>query len=104
MSTAFELVQGATIFIKLDLRNTYHLVRIRDGDEWKTTFHYPTGHWKYLVMPFGLTNAPAIFQGLMNDVLPDMINQLVFGYLQSLTKVLSLIHFVETTANNLTFN
>ena len=24
--------------------------------------------------------------------------------IQSLTKVLSLIHFVETTANNLTFN
>ena len=27
-----------------------------------------------------------------------------FLHIQSLTKVLSLIHFVETTANNLTFN
>lgn len=28
ISSAFELVQGATIFTKLDLRNAYHLVRI----------------------------------------------------------------------------
>lgn len=28
MSTAFELLQGATIYTQLDLRNAYHLVRI----------------------------------------------------------------------------
>lgn len=33
MSTAFELLQGATIFTKLDIHNAYHLVRIREGDE-----------------------------------------------------------------------
>ena len=67
MDTAFDLLQGTTVFTKLDLCNAYHLVRIKEGDEWKTAFNTPTGHWEYLVMPFGLTNAPAVFQTLVND-------------------------------------
>ncbi len=43
MSSAFERLQGASIFTKLDLRNAYHLVRIRKGDEWKTAFNTPQG-------------------------------------------------------------
>ncbi|KAK3534912.1 hypothetical protein QTP70_002000 [Hemibagrus guttatus] len=76
MATTFELLQGASIFTKLDLRNAYHLVCIRQGDEWKTAFNTPTGHYEYRVMPFGLTNAPAVFQVLINDVLRDMLNKL----------------------------
>ena len=84
MNTAFDLLQGATVFTKLDLRNAYHLVRIKEGDEWKMAFNTPMGHWEYLVMPFGLTNAPAIFQTLANDVLRDMINKFVFLYLDNI--------------------
>lgn len=84
MSSAFELLQGAKVFTKLDLRNAYHLVRIREGDEWKTAFNTPTGHFEYRVLPFGLTNAPAVFQALVNDVLRDMVNQFVFVYLDDI--------------------
>ncbi|KAK5885831.1 hypothetical protein CesoFtcFv8_016928 [Champsocephalus esox] len=84
VSSAFELLQGATIFTKLDLCNAYHLVRIREGDEWKTGFNTPSGHYEYLVMPFGLTNAPAVFQGLVNDVLRDLLNICVFVYLDDI--------------------
>ncbi|XP_060796695.1 uncharacterized protein LOC132899074 [Neoarius graeffei] len=84
MSTAFDLLQGATVFTKLDLRNAYHLIRIRQGDEWKTAFNTPSGHYEYQVMPFGLTNAPAVFQALINDVLRDMINLDVFVYLDDI--------------------
>ncbi|KAI7790732.1 hypothetical protein IRJ41_023830, partial [Triplophysa rosa] len=84
MSSAFELLQGARVFTKLDLRNSYHVVRIREGDKWKTAFNTPTGHFEYLVLPFGLTNAPAVFQGLVNSVLGDMINRFVFVYLDDI--------------------
>ena len=84
IDSAFEPLQHATIFTKLDLRNAYHLVRIRQGDEWKTAFNTPLGHFEYLVMPFGLTNAPAVFQALVNDVLRDMLNQFVFVYLDDI--------------------
>lgn len=84
ISSAFELLQGAKVFTKLDLRNAYHLVRIREGDEWKTAFNTPSGHYEYLVMPFGLTNAPAVFQALVNDVLRDMLNIFMFVYLDDI--------------------
>ena len=72
------------MFSKLDLRNAYHLVRIWEGDEWKTAFNTPTGHYEYLVMLFGLTNAPNIFQTLINDLLRDMLNKFVFVYLDDI--------------------
>lgn len=64
---------GATIFSKLDLHDAYHLVCIREGDEWKTAFNTHLGHFEYLVMTFGLTNTPAVFQAMVDDVPRDFI-------------------------------
>jgi len=36
-SSAFEPIRGATIFT--NLRNAYHLIRICEGDEWKTAYN-----------------------------------------------------------------
>ncbi|KAK7938999.1 hypothetical protein WMY93_002325 [Mugilogobius chulae] len=47
------------------IKDSLAAVRIREGDEWKTAFNTPLGHFEYLVMPFGLTNAPAVFQHLL---------------------------------------
>lgn len=68
----------------MDLRNAYHLVHIRDGDEWKTTFNTPLGHFESLVMLFGLTNIPVVFQNLINKVLRDFLHHLVFVYLDDI--------------------
>ncbi len=84
MSSAFERLQGASVFTKLDLRNAYHLVRIRKGDERKTAFNTPRGHFEYLVMPFGLSNSPAVFQALVNDMLRDMVDQFIYVYLDDI--------------------
>lgn len=62
------------MFSQLDLGNAYHLIPIKEGDEWKTDFNTPLGHYEYLIMPFGLINAPAVFQALVNNVLRDMLN------------------------------
>ena len=84
LSSTFEPLTHATVFTKFDLRNAYHLVRIREGDEWKTGFNTHLGHFEYLVMPFGLTNAPAVFQTLVNNVLRDFINRFVVVYLDDI--------------------
>lgn len=78
---AFEPLCHATIFTKLDLRNADHLIHICEGDEWKTAFNTPLGHFEYLVIPFGLTNAPIVFQSMMNDIVRDMLNRFMFIYL-----------------------
>ncbi|KAJ8374999.1 hypothetical protein SKAU_G00055790 [Synaphobranchus kaupii] len=84
INTAFEALSPAVTFTKLDLRNAYHLVRIREGDEWKTAFNTPLGHYEYLVVPFGLTNAPAVFQSMVNDVLRDLLGRSVFVYIDDI--------------------
>ena len=38
MTELRDRVAGATIFTKLDLKDGYHLLRIKEGDEWKTAF------------------------------------------------------------------
>ena len=44
IAMAIESMHGARFFAKLDLRSAYNLVRIREGDEWKTAFSTTSGH------------------------------------------------------------
>lgn len=42
ISSAFESLEGATMFTTHDLPNGYNLVRIKEGDEWKMVFNTPS--------------------------------------------------------------
>ena len=50
-------------------------MRIKEGDEWKAAFTTHVGSYEPVVMFFGMTNSPATFQGMMNEILRDMVNE-----------------------------
>lgn len=91
---ALDQVSKSKCFTKLDLRGAYNLVRIKEGDEWKTAFRTHLGHFESVVMPFGLTNAPATFQSIMNDLFRDLIDIHVQVYLDDI-----LVHTPNRSTN-----
>ncbi|KAK3559259.1 hypothetical protein QTP86_008828 [Hemibagrus guttatus] len=105
---ALEQLRGAKFFTKLDLCSAYNLVRIREGDEWKTAFHTTHGHYEYLIMPFGLTNAPAVFQSLINEVFQDILGKWVSVYIDDIlvysTSLEEHVHHVRAVLSRLQQN
>lgn len=59
----------------MDVRWGYENVRIKEGDEWKAAFKTNCGLFEPLVMFFRLTNSLATFQGIMNEIFKDLIDQ-----------------------------
>ena len=84
ISDLLDAPRKARVYTKIDLRHMYHLVRITEGDEWKTAFRTRYRSFEWLVMPEGLTNAPAAFQRFMNDIFADMIDVNVIVYLDDI--------------------
>ncbi|KAL0180404.1 hypothetical protein M9458_025846 [Cirrhinus mrigala] len=81
---ALEQLRSAVIFTKLDLRSAYNLIRIREGDEWRTAYVTPTGHYEYQVMPYGLVNAPSVFQNFIHEVLREFLHHFVIVYIDDI--------------------
>ena len=63
------------VFTRMDLWWGYNNVRIKKGDEWKVAFTTHMGSYEPVVMFFRMTNLPATFQGMINEILRDMINE-----------------------------
>jgi hypothetical protein len=77
-------LRKAKYFTKLDICGAYNLVRMAEGEEWKTAFRTRYGLFEALVMLFGLTNAPASFQHFINDVLRPYLDIFVTAYLDDI--------------------
>jgi len=79
-----DRVRGAQWFTKMDLKNRFHLIRIRKGDEQKTAFRTHYGLFEFQVLPFGLTNALSTLQDMMNHIFSEILDVGVLTYMDDI--------------------
>jgi len=77
-------ISKARFFSKLDVPGAYNLIRMAEGEEWKTTFRTRYDLFESLVMPFGLTNTPADFQRFINETLAPFLDHFTSAYLDDI--------------------
>ena len=80
----FDQLRGACVFSKIDLRSSYHQLKIHATHIPKTTFTTRYGLYEYTIMSFGLTNAPAYFMYLMNKVFMEFLDKFVVAFIDDI--------------------
>ncbi|GBG73549.1 hypothetical protein CBR_g16892 [Chara braunii] len=78
------MVQGCTVFSKVDLKFGYHQIEMAEEDVYKTAFKTRYGTYEFLVMPFGLCNAPGTFQTEMHRIFRPYLDKFMVVYLDDI--------------------
>ena len=69
---------------KIDLRSSFHQLKIRATDVPKTFFRTRYGHYEFLVISFGLTNAPAALMSMMNGIFKPYLDLFVIAFIDDI--------------------
>ena len=77
-------LRGAKYFSKLDLRDGYHQVPVKESDRFKMAFTCRYGTFEFNIMTFGFKNAPAYFQRSMNLLLAELLDECVLVYMDNI--------------------
>jgi hypothetical protein len=72
------------VLSKIDLRSSYHHIKICVKDIPKMTFSLRYGLSEYLVMSFGLTNASACIMYLMNSIFMEELDKYVVVFIDDI--------------------
>jgi hypothetical protein len=80
----FDQLAGAQVFSRIDLRSSYHQIKIRAEDIPEMAFSRRCVLYEYLVMSFGLTNAPTHFMYLMNFVFMLELDKFVLVFIDDI--------------------
>jgi hypothetical protein len=80
----FDQLPGAQVFSKIDLRFSYHRIKIRADDIPKTVFTARYRLYEYLVTYFGLTNVPTHFMYLMNSIFMKELDKFVVVFIDDI--------------------
>ena len=84
ISETLNRLSEVKYFIKLNLKDIYHQICIKKGDEWKTVFYTYYSHFNYIIMLFELVNASATFQTYINWALMKLIDIFCVIYLNNI--------------------
>lgn len=73
-------LQKIKIFIKIDFRDAYNLIRIKKNQKWMTIFRIRYEFYEYTIMSFELTNVSTTYQKLINNAFKKYLNIFVIAY------------------------
>lgn len=74
----------ALVFSKIDLRPSFHQIKVKDEDVHKTAFKTRYGNYEYLVMSFSVSDAPGVFMEYMNWIFHTYLDSFVVVFIDDI--------------------